>query len=160
MVPTLHRGIMPALEYARSLSPDCRAVHIQTDPEKTPLLKERWEAYGQDVPLVILSSPYRTLISPIMQYLDAVQLERRNHLVTVIVPEFVPTKWWHGLLHGQSGLRLKLALLGRKDVVVANVRYYLQDLPTAPPADALAEEDGHIAPHAVHHDAESGGAAA
>ena len=160
MVPTLHRGIMPALEYARSLSPDCRAVHIQTDPEKTPLLKERWEAYGQDVPLVILSSPYRTLISPIMQYLDAVQLERRNHLVTVIVPEFVPTKWWHGLLHGQSGLRLKLALLGRKDVVVANVRYYLQDLPTAPPADALAEEDGHVAPQAVHHGVESGGAAA
>ena len=131
MVPTLHRGIMPALEYARSLSADCRAVHIQTDPEKTPKLKERWEAYGQDVPLVILNSPYRTLINPIMQYLDAVQVERRNHLVTVIVPEFVPTKWWHGLLHGQSGLRLKLALLGRKDVVVANVRYYLQDLPTA-----------------------------
>ncbi len=85
MVPTLHRGIMPALEYARSLSVDCRAVHIQTDPERTPLLKERWEAYGQDVPLVILNSPYRTLLSPIMQYLDAVQLERRNHLVTVIV---------------------------------------------------------------------------
>jgi len=159
MVPTLHRGIMPALEYAKSLSADCRAVNIQTDPEKTPQLKERWEAYGQDVPLVILSSPYRTLINPIMQYLDAVQLERRNHLVTVIVPEFVPTKRWHGLLHGQSGLRLKLALLGRKDVIVANVRYYLQDLPTSPPADALAEEDGTVAAHAVRHGPEDGGAA-
>ena len=150
---------MPALEYARSLSADCRAVHIQTDPEKTPLLKERWEAYGQDVPLVILNSPYRTLISPIMQYLDAVQVERQNHLVTVIVPEFVPTKWWHGLLHGQAGLRLKLALLGRNDVVVANVRYYLQDLPTAPPADALAEEDDRVVTTHVHHGSDHGGAA-
>lgn len=156
MVPTLHRGIMPALEYARSLSADCRAVHIQTDPEKTPLLKERWEAYGQDVPLVILNSPYRALIQPIMRYLDAVQVERRNHLVTVIVPEFVPTKWWHGLLHGQSGLRLKLALLGRKDVIVANVRYYLQDLP-APPDDALDEEDGPVDPNVRHHNAHAGG---
>ncbi len=57
------------------------------------------------------------------------------------------------------GLRLKLALLGRKDVVVANVRYYLQDLPTAPPADALAEEEGHVEPHAGHHHAQDGGAA-
>ena len=128
IVPALHRGVMPALDYARSLSPDCRAVHIQTDPEKTPALKERWETWGQDVPLVILNSPYRELIGPIMRYLDAVQLERRNHLVTVVVPEFVPAKRWHHLLHGQSGLRLKIALMGRKDIVVANVRYYLQDL--------------------------------
>lgn len=158
MVPTLHRGVMPALDFARSLSPDCRAIHIETDPEKTPLLKERWEKWGQDVPLVILNSPYRALISPIMQYLDAVQVERRNHLVTVVVPEFVPTKRWHGLLHGQAGLRLKLALLGRKDVIVANVRYWLQDLPMPPPADALAEEDmdlsvGHASDH---HDSQGG----
>ncbi|HLK59119.1 MAG TPA: APC family permease [Chthonomonadaceae bacterium] len=141
LIPGMHRGVMPALEYARSLSADCRAVHIETDPEKTPQLKERWEQWAQDVPLIVLNSPYRALISPIMQYLDAVQTERRNHLVTVVVPEFVSTRWWHNLLHGQSGLRLKLALLGRKDVIVANVRYYLQDLGGPPPKDALAEED-------------------
>ncbi len=141
MVPALHRGVMPALDYARSLSPDCRAVHIQTDPEKTPALKERWETWGQDVPLVILNSPYREMIGPIMRYLDAVQVERRNHLVTVVVPEFVPSKRWHNLLHGQSGLRLKIALMGRKDIVLANVRYYLQDLKNIPTDDS--ESDGH-----------------
>ena len=141
LIPTLHRGVMPALEYARSLSPDCRAIHIETDPEKTPQLKERWEHWAEDVPLIVLNSPYRALINPVMKYLDAVQTERRNHLVTVVVPEFVPTRWWQGLLHGQSGLRLKLALLGRKDVIVANVRYYLQDLTGPPPEDALAEEE-------------------
>jgi amino acid transporter len=140
LIPGLNRGILPALTYARSLSPDCRAVHIATDPDRTPALKARWEEWSHGVPLVILNSPYRSLIHPIMHYLDAVQVERRHHLVTLIVPEFVPTKWWHSLLHGNSGLRLKLALLGRKDVVVANVRYYLQELAEPPPSDALAEE--------------------
>lgn len=144
MVPTLHRGLMPALEYARSLSNDCRAVHICTDPDRIPMLKERWEQYAEDMPLVILNSPYRSFISPIMQYLDAVQMERRNHIITVIVTEFVPTKWWHSLLHGNQGLRLKLALLDRRDVVVTNVRYHLQHLEEPPSPDALSEEEGPL----------------
>lgn len=149
LIPGLHRGVMPAIEYARSLSADCRAVYIETSAEKTAQLKARWDEWGGDVPLVILNSPFRSLVSPIMRYLDAVQVERRNHLVTVVVPEFVPTRWWHSLLHGNSGLLLKLALLGRKDVIVANVRYYLQesDEPILP--HALEEEDpsqGHHAP--------------
>ncbi|HZP81127.1 MAG TPA: hypothetical protein VFB21_05795, partial [Chthonomonadaceae bacterium] len=156
LIPGLHRGVMPALEYARTLSSDCRAVHIATDPEKTPQLKARWEEWGGDVPLIILNSPYRSLISPIMQYLDSVQIERRNHLVTVIVPEFVPTKWWHSLLHGNSGLLLKLALLSRRDMIVANVRYYLQEQDQPPPADALAEE---VAPVAAQHNGVEGVAA-
>jgi len=151
LVPSLHRGIMPALEYARSLSPDCRAVHISTDHEKIGALKERWERWGRDVPLVILDSPFREFITPIMRYLDAVQKERTNHIVTVVVPEYVPTKWWHSILHGQSGLRLKFALLDRKDVVVANVRYYLHPQDRLP-LDALVEEEttaighGHASP--------------
>ncbi|HZT42180.1 MAG TPA: APC family permease [Chthonomonadaceae bacterium] len=149
LVPGLHRGIMPALEYARSLSPDCRAVYIETEPERTPLIKARWEEWAHDVPLVILSSPYRSLMTPLMHYLDAVQQERRNHLVTIIIPEFVPTKWWHTLLHGNTGLRVKLALLGRKGVVVTNVRYYLEQRGEPPPMDALAEEMAPVPePHA------------
>ena len=144
LVPTLHRGVMPALEYARSLSSDCRALHIETDPDKTPRLRERWEEWGRDVPLVILSSPYRSLIGPIMRYLDAVQTERRNHLVTVVIPEFVQTKWWHALLHGQTAPMLKLALLNRKDVVVTNVRYFAEDTDEPITPDALAEEDDAV----------------
>jgi len=141
LVASLNRGVMPALEYARSLSTDCRAVHICTEPDKTPMLKARWEQYGQGVPLVILNSRFRSLIGPVMRYLDAVQIERRNHTVTVVIPEFVPAKPWQALLHGQSGLRLKLALLSRHDVIVTNVRYYLQALDVPPPSDALSEED-------------------
>ncbi len=155
MVASLNRGVLPALDYARSLSPDCRAVHIETDPERTPLLKARWEEYGHDVPLVILNSEYRSLFGPIKRYIDAVRTERRNHLVTVVVPEFVPTRWWHTLLHGNSGFLLKINLLNRSDVVVANVRYHLQEL-GAPPADALSEED---AAPAAENNAHANGAA-
>ena len=66
--------------------------------------------------------------------------------MTVIVPEFVPTKWWHSLLHGNSGLLLKIALLGRKDVIVTNVRYYLQHMDEPPSMDALAEEVAPFVP--------------
>lgn len=140
LVPGLHKGMLSSLKYARSLSPDCRAVYIETDPEKTGLLKARWEEWSQGIPLVILNSPFRSLVSPIMQYLDAVQTERHHHLVTVIVPEYVPAKGWHTILHGNSGLLLRLALMGRKDVIVTNVRYYLQDSDDPPSRDALDEE--------------------
>ena len=79
LVPGLHRGMLPALKYARSLSPDCRAVYIETDPETNAAVESRAGRSGAtDVPLVILNSPYRSLITPIMRYLDAVQAERRN----------------------------------------------------------------------------------
>ncbi len=151
LVPGLHKGVLPALAYARSLSPDCRALHIQVDAERTGALTSRWEEWAGEIPLVLLNSPYRSMITPVMQYLDAVQLERRNHLVTVIVPEFVPTKWWHSLLHGNSGLILKIALLGRKDVIVTNVRYYLQEMDEPPTSDALEAEAAEAIIAAQHH---------
>jgi amino acid transporter len=126
LVSSLHRGVIPALEYAQSLSPDCRGLHIELDGERTPRLKERWEEWATDTPLVILHSPYRSLVSPIMRYLDAVKVERKNHIVTVVVPEFVPYKGWHTLLHGNSGWVLRLALLSRRDVVLVNFRYELE----------------------------------
>jgi cbb3-type cytochrome oxidase subunit 3 len=126
LVSGIHNGILPALQYAKSLSPDCRGVYIETEAESTPLVTERWDKYGQGIPLVILESPYRSVIQPIMKYLDEVKEERTRHIVTVVVPEFVPAKWWHQILHGQSGLQLKYALLFRRDIVVANIRYYLE----------------------------------
>lgn len=145
LVPSLHKGLMPVLDYARSLSTDCRAVHIEIDPDKTPRLKERWEEWAGELPLVILHSPYRSLVSPIMRYLDAVQVERTNHIVTVIVPEFVPVKWWHSILHGNTGWILRLALLSRKDVVMTSVRYELHDVHSSP-TEVFASESNK-APH-------------
>ena len=123
-------GTMMTLEFARSLSPDCIAVHVELDPEKTAAFKILWEETVPNVQLAILESPYRSLLAPILHYLDVVHEEKPNHRITIVIGEFVPTKWWHTLLHGNTGLLLKLALLNRRDVVVANVRYYLEDRPS------------------------------
>ena len=122
----IHKGIVPALRYAKSLSTDCRALYIETDPTETPLVRERWEKFGLGVPLVILESQYRTMLEPVEKYLEEAKKERPDHLITVVVPEFVPRQWWHQILHNQNGIRLKLKLMGMKDIVVTNVRYYLE----------------------------------
>ena len=126
LTSSIHKGILPALEYARTLSHDCRALFIEIDPIETAMIRERWDKYGLGVPLVILESPYRSMIGPILAYLREVKKERPNHVVTVVLPEFVPRKWWHKLLHNQSGLFLKIALMMQHDIVFTNVRYYIE----------------------------------
>ena len=127
LVPSIHRGIMPAIEYARSIGGDLRAVSVEIDPARTDVLKHDWEKWVPDIPLVILNSPYRSLIGPLMAYLDEVQHERHATLVTVVVPEFVSSKWWHSFLHNSSALLVKIYLMQRRDVVVTNVRYFLDN---------------------------------
>lgn len=129
MVPRIHRGVMPALEYARSLAGDVRAVNIESDESRTPKVKAEWEQWGGDIPLVVLPSPYRSIIGPLLAYLDEVERERPNTRVTVVVPESVTGKWWHSLLHANYGAWIKLYLLSRKNVVVANVRYFVEEDP-------------------------------
>jgi len=125
LTSSIHKGILPALEYARTLSHDCRALFIEIDPVETAMIRERWEKFGLGVPLVILESPYRSVIGPVLKYLEEVKKERPNYVVTVVLPEFVPRKWWHKLLHNQSGLFLKIALMLKRDIVFTNVRYYM-----------------------------------
>ena len=127
LASSIHKGILPALEYARTLSHDCRALFIEIDPVETAMIRERWEKFGLGVPLVILESPYRSVIGPVLKYLEEVKKERPNYMVTVVLPEFVPKKWWHKLLHNQSGLFLKIALMMRRDIVFTNVRYYMDE---------------------------------
>lgn len=125
LTPSIHRGVLQALEYAKTLAADVRALHVETDPIDTAIMQERWEQWGGGIPLVILESPYRSLVKPVLEYLEEAKLERKRHMVTVVIPEFVPAKWWHKLLHNQSGLLLKFALLFRHDIVTTNVRYYV-----------------------------------
>ena len=124
---SIHKGVLSALEYAKSLSGDVRAIHIETDPVDTELMIDRWDRWGGGIPLVILDAPYRSLLGPLLEYLEEVKGERKNYRVTVVIPEFVPAKWWHKILHNQSGLLLKVALMFRRDIVTANVRYYLSE---------------------------------
>jgi amino acid transporter len=150
LVPGLHRGVMPAVKYAKSMGGDVRGVYVEIEPEKTPEVLERWRRWVPDVPLVVLESPYRSLTGPLLEYIDNVEGEREDDVVTVIIPEFVTEKWWTKLLHGQNGLLLKWALLFKRNVVVTNVRYYLSghaDEAAHPLTSTLEEARDHEGAH-------------
>jgi len=126
LVPRLHRGIVDALNYARLISDDTRAVYMEINPATTPRLKAQWENWAGDIPLVILHSPFRSLVGPLLSYIDAVQRERQDDVVTVVLPELVTRKWWHRILHNQAGPLLRFMLATRRDVVLTSVRYFLE----------------------------------
>jgi len=111
------------------LGEDCHAVHVDVEPADTKHLQEQWPRLGQGIPLVILPSPYRTIARPVKNYIQKVHALYPDDYVTIIIPEAVTRKWWQQALHGQVGFRLKVAFLGRPDVIVANVRYRLQREP-------------------------------
>ncbi len=125
LVPRVHRGILIALEYAQLTGLDCRAVHVGLNKKALPEVMHQWETFGGDVPLVVLKSPYRSLIQPVLDYIDKLQEEKPDHVVTVIVPEAIAHRWYHKVLQENVGHQLKHALGQRKNVVVTNVRYFL-----------------------------------
>jgi amino acid transporter len=127
LVGDLHRGVVRALQYAQSLSPNAKAVYVETDPERTRRLEERWTKWGMGTPLIVLNSPYRSLLGPLMEYIDQLQRQRgQHHVVTIVLPEFIPAKWWQQLLHNQTALLIKGQLLFHKNVVVTDVPYHLR----------------------------------
>jgi len=121
----LQRAVVEALRYARGLSDDVRAVYVEMDDAATTAVRRDWEKWGQDVTLVTLPSPYRSLLEPLLEYIEAVQAEDRNGYVTVVLPEFVPRRLWQHLLHNQHALLLKGALLFKPNLVVTSVPFHL-----------------------------------
>lgn len=123
----LHQGVLLALQYAKSISPDhVTAVFVDLDGESGKKLKTAWEKWNLGVKLEVLHSPYRSLTQPLLDYIDKVDHQADDDLLTVILPEFVPAKWWHQILHNQSSLVLKGYLLFKKGVIVTNVPYHLK----------------------------------
>lgn len=125
LVPRVHRGIVSALNYAQKLQGDCQAVHVTLNEKSLPELQRNWSQIGTDVELVLLPSPFRSLIEPMLDYVDKVKVANPGVVVTVVVAEAVSTKWYQKLLTDNVALQLKSALASRKNVVVANVRYFL-----------------------------------
>lgn len=125
LVPRMHKGILEAVAYATSLSQDVRALHVTIDPKGVAGFKEEWNRFGSTLPLVILESPYRSLVEPLLDYIDATLDEDPDLMVTVIVPQAIPKHWWHNLLHNNAALWIKRALGQRRRVVVTNVRYFI-----------------------------------
>ncbi len=127
LVGDLHRGVIQAILYAQALSPSAKAVYVEADPERTRRLEERWGKWGMGAPLVVLTSPYRSLLGPLVDYIDHLREATPNHMVTLVIPEFIPARWWQQLLHNQTALLIKGAMLFRKNVVVTDVPYHLRD---------------------------------
>jgi amino acid transporter len=121
----VQRAVVRALQYAGSLAADVRAVYVDVDPAATCAVQRQWARWGQGVPLVVLPSPYRSLMEPLLEYVEEIQAEHEGGYVTVILPEFVPRRLWHHLLHNQHALLIKGALLFRPNVVVTSVPFHL-----------------------------------
>ncbi|MES1227202.1 MAG: amino acid permease, partial [Armatimonadota bacterium] len=126
LVPRVHKGIVQTLDYTGSLHAEVRGLHITLDRKSLQPLKEAWVSHAPDVPLVVIESPYRSLISPVLEYIDQMLEEDPQRMVTVIVPEAVATKWHHKLLQENVAQQLKRALGRRQNVIVSNVRYFLK----------------------------------
>lgn len=126
LVPRLHKGILQAISYAQSTTKDVRALHVTLDKAGAERIKKDWTDFGIDMPLVILESPYRSLVEPVIDYVDQTISESPNSVVTVLVPQAVPKHWWQALLHNNAAMPLKMALKSRRNVVITNLRYFLK----------------------------------
>jgi amino acid transporter len=122
----VHKAVLRAIHYARSLSTDVRAVYVEADPAGTEDIRNSWQKWGEGVPLVVLKTHYRSLMEPLLDYVEEVDAERPDDFVTVVLPEFVPGRWWHHLLHNQRALLIKAALLFKPNTVVISVPYHLR----------------------------------
>jgi len=133
-VAGVHRGVIEALNFACSIADDVTAVYVELEPGTADAMRRRWTEYGLDTlaRLVTVPSPYRSLIGPFLDCVDRLDAESPDgYPATVLVPEFVPARWWHFLLHNQSALPLKWALLYRrhrhgKSRAVIDVPFYLE----------------------------------
>jgi amino acid transporter len=125
-VSGIHQGTLEALRYAKLLSDDVTAVHVSLDPEETEKVQKKWKTWGEGTRLVILDSPFRLLIEPLLEYIkDIVESSQPNETITIVVPQFMPSKHWHYALHMRTASVLRRELLSKSGVVVTDVPYHI-----------------------------------
>jgi hypothetical protein len=126
-VPGINRAVVQAVNVGRSIAHDVRGVLISDEPDEAAAIRERWERQLPAVPLVIVESPYRALLGPLLAYLDVLDQawppDKPEPITFVVIPEYVARSWWERLLYNQSAKRLRSVLLGRPHTVVVNVPY-------------------------------------
>jgi amino acid transporter len=142
-VPGINRAVVQAVNVGLSIDPNVQAVLISDEPEAAAEVRKRWEKQLPEVPLVIVESPYRALVAPLLSYLDVLDrawpADKDSPITFVVIPEYVARSWWERMLYNQSAKRLRAALLGRPHTVVVNVPYRREEpvdspgLPTAAP---------------------------
>ncbi len=123
----VHNGTLAGLHFAKSLSDDVTVLHVSIDPAETAKVKSRWESWGEGYRLVILESPYRLFLEPLLEYIDKISLILApNEIITLVVPQFVPRHWWVKILHMRTAETLRKALLHRKKIVITEVPYQVE----------------------------------
>jgi amino acid transporter len=131
-VSGVHRGMIGAVNFARSISRNVTGVYVELEPGSGAVAREEWEAWWPDVPLVIVPSPYRSVVGPLLQFLDDTDQQHNDgQLAAVVLPEFIPGKWWETFLHSQTAWLIKAALLYHRrwtglERVVIDVPYHLR----------------------------------
>lgn len=127
-VADVHRGVIAALNYARAISDDVTAVYVEVDPAETEKVQRKWADWGEGVRLITLKSEYRSIIGPLIEYVDKIdEPNRRDQVVTIVLPQFVPARPWHNLLHNQTAILIHLAFVFRRDVMVTDVPFHLEE---------------------------------
>ena len=123
-VSGVHKGTLAALRYAKTLSDDITVVHISSDLAETKKVQEKWELWGDGFRLVVLDSPYRLFIEPLLAYIDELDKQMQpNEVISIIVPQFVTKHWYTNVLHTRTADTLRKALLNRKDIIILEVPY-------------------------------------
>jgi amino acid transporter len=122
----VQQAVISAVKYAKVLSHDVVALYVCLDEAETRKIREKWDRHCMGVRLVILDSPYRSIKEPLLDYIDEVQTRYKQGIITVILPEFVPSRWWHHVLHNQTALFIKGILLFKKGVVSTSVPFHLR----------------------------------
>jgi amino acid transporter len=123
----VHRGTLAALRYARTLSPDITAVHVSIDPVETARLSAKWEVWGDGIRLVILNSPYRLFIEPLLIYIDKIDSHRAaDEAIAIVVPQFIPKHFWTNFLHTRTAEDLRKAIIHRENIIITEVPYQVK----------------------------------
>ena len=123
----VHRGTLAALQYAKSLSDDITVVHVSIDPKEASKITEKWEMWGEGTRLVILDSPYRLLLEPLLEFINRIDTNRnRGDVITIVVPQFIPKLWFAQFLHTRTAEMLRKVLLNRDNIVITEVPYQVK----------------------------------
>jgi amino acid transporter len=117
------RDVVQAIRFGRTMSDDVRAVHVTDDLAARELIRERFARQLPGVPLVIVESPYRSLVRPLVRYLEHTADRSSGDVVIALLPEYVPRHWWERFLYNDNGRRIERSLLGHPNVLVAEVPY-------------------------------------
>jgi len=151
-VPGINRAVVQALNVGRSIADDVRAVLVEDDPARAARIRDRWVRQIPGVPLVVVESPYRALVGPLLAYLDVLDAawppDKPGPITFIVIPEYVARSWWERLLYNQSAKRLRGALLGRRETVIESGIRTREDVERLPDVEPTPDEPVAIRPAA------------